>query len=112
MGFVERDLDSKLLLLGLEQRFPNARTQARRTRYAGNRIHNPASTFSRTFMQRLLAYAVATLQLPNVSIYIDAAHAGWLGWSFTLRYSALCLMNIHFLSIRMARRESQSNDST
>jgi cellulose 1,4-beta-cellobiosidase len=26
------------------------------------------------------AYAIKTLALPNVSIYLDAAHAGWLGW--------------------------------
>ena len=26
------------------------------------------------------AYAIQTLALPNVSIYLDAAHAGWLGW--------------------------------
>jgi cellulose 1,4-beta-cellobiosidase len=27
-----------------------------------------------------IAYAVRTLSMPNVSIYLDAAHAGWLGW--------------------------------
>ena len=27
-----------------------------------------------------IAYAVSTLALPNVSLYLDAAHAGWLGW--------------------------------
>lgn len=27
-----------------------------------------------------IAYAVSKLSLPNVSIYLDAAHAGWLGW--------------------------------
>jgi cellulose 1,4-beta-cellobiosidase len=26
------------------------------------------------------AYAIRKLNLPNVSIYLDAAHAGWLGW--------------------------------
>jgi cellulose 1,4-beta-cellobiosidase len=26
------------------------------------------------------AYAIQKLGLPNVSIYLDAAHAGWLGW--------------------------------
>ncbi|MBN2194596.1 MAG: glycoside hydrolase family 6 protein [Polyangiaceae bacterium] len=26
------------------------------------------------------AYAIAQLSLPNVYIYVDAAHAGWLGW--------------------------------
>jgi cellulose 1,4-beta-cellobiosidase len=27
-----------------------------------------------------VAYAVKTLAMPNVSLYLDAAHAGWLGW--------------------------------
>jgi cellulose 1,4-beta-cellobiosidase len=27
-----------------------------------------------------IAYAVRTLAMPNVSVYLDAAHAGWLGW--------------------------------
>ncbi|KAG8785721.1 hypothetical protein FRC15_000806 [Serendipita sp. 397] len=30
--------------------------------------------------KRSLAYAIASLQLPNVAIYADGAHAGWLGW--------------------------------
>jgi cellulose 1,4-beta-cellobiosidase len=28
-----------------------------------------------------VAYAVQSLSLPNASVYLDAAHAGWLGWS-------------------------------
>ncbi len=28
-----------------------------------------------------VAYAVKTLSMPGVSLYLDAAHAGWLGWS-------------------------------
>lgn len=27
-----------------------------------------------------IAYAVRTLAMPNVTVYLDAAHAGWLGW--------------------------------
>ena len=27
-----------------------------------------------------IIYAIQRFQLPNVSIYLDAAHAGWLGW--------------------------------
>jgi cellulose 1,4-beta-cellobiosidase len=30
--------------------------------------------------RRSIAYAISKLSLPNVSIYLDAAHAGWLGW--------------------------------
>ncbi|HYX34916.1 MAG TPA: glycoside hydrolase family 6 protein [Oligoflexus sp.] len=29
-----------------------------------------------------ISYAVQSLQLPHVSLYIDLAHAGWLGWAF------------------------------
>ena len=27
-----------------------------------------------------IAYAISKLSLPNVYVYVDAAHAGWLGW--------------------------------
>lgn len=30
--------------------------------------------------KRGVAYAISTLSMPHVSIYLDAAHAGWLGW--------------------------------
>ena len=30
--------------------------------------------------RRGIAYAVAKLSLPNAFLYLDAAHAGWLGW--------------------------------
>ncbi|HSS38146.1 MAG TPA: glycoside hydrolase family 6 protein, partial [Polyangia bacterium] len=32
------------------------------------------------FYKRTIAYAIAQLSLPNGFIYLDAAHAGWLGW--------------------------------
>jgi cellulose 1,4-beta-cellobiosidase len=30
--------------------------------------------------QHAIAYAVSKLSLPNVHVYLDAGHAGWLGW--------------------------------
>lgn len=36
---------------------------------------NAASTY-----KELTAYALKTLNLPNVSMYLDGGHAGWLGW--------------------------------
>ena len=30
--------------------------------------------------RRSIAYAISKLKQPNVTLYIDAAHAGWLGW--------------------------------
>ena len=37
---------------------------------------NAASTY-----KSLTQYALTTLNLPNVSMYLDAGHAGWLGWA-------------------------------
>jgi cellulose 1,4-beta-cellobiosidase len=31
--------------------------------------------------RRSTAYAISKLAMPNVSVYLDAAHAGWLGWT-------------------------------
>jgi cellulose 1,4-beta-cellobiosidase len=35
-----------------------------------------------------IAYAIAKLQHPNVSLYMDAAHGGWLGWADNLKPTA------------------------
>lgn len=31
-----------------------------------------------------IAYAIAKLQAPNIALYLDAAHGGWLGWDTNL----------------------------
>jgi cellulose 1,4-beta-cellobiosidase len=31
--------------------------------------------------ERSIAYAIQALSMPNVWVYLDAAHAGWLGWN-------------------------------
>jgi cellulose 1,4-beta-cellobiosidase len=31
--------------------------------------------------RRSIAYAITTLAMPHVDLYLDAAHAGWLGWT-------------------------------
>lgn len=35
-----------------------------------------------------VAYAVKKLQFPNVYLYLDAAHGGWLGWDDNLKPTA------------------------
>jgi cellulose 1,4-beta-cellobiosidase len=40
----------------------------------------PKCAVSEDVYRASIAYAVAKLSLPNVFIYLDAAHAGWLGW--------------------------------
>jgi cellulose 1,4-beta-cellobiosidase len=40
----------------------------------------PTCAAAEPIYRRGVAYAVAKLSLPNVSLYLDAAHGGWLGW--------------------------------
>ncbi|KAF8674676.1 Glycosyl hydrolases family 6 [Rhizoctonia solani] len=44
--------------------------------------------------KRLLGLAISLLQLPNVSLYLDGAHAGWLGWPDNLAPTASVLAEI------------------
>jgi cellulose 1,4-beta-cellobiosidase len=43
-------------------------------------LENPRCTAAEPIYKRAIAYAVAKLSLPNAYLYLDAAHAGWLGW--------------------------------
>jgi cellulose 1,4-beta-cellobiosidase len=43
-------------------------------------LENPKCAASEKVYRHSIAYAIATLSLPNVALYLDAAHAGWLGW--------------------------------
>lgn len=40
----------------------------------------PKCAQSAELYKRSVAYAIAALSLPNVYLYLDAAHTGWLGW--------------------------------
>jgi cellulose 1,4-beta-cellobiosidase len=40
----------------------------------------PKCAVSEDVYRASVAYAVAKLSMPNVFLYLDAAHAGWLGW--------------------------------
>ncbi|MBV9945271.1 MAG: glycoside hydrolase family 6 protein [Myxococcales bacterium] len=44
--------------------------------------------------ERSVAYAISTLAMPNVSVYLDAAHAGWLGWSRNREHMARVLSEV------------------
>ena len=49
----------------------------------GNLVTNlekPNCAVAEPIYKRAIAYAIAKLSLPNAFIYVDAAHAGWLGW--------------------------------
>ena len=36
-----------------------------------------------------VAYALKSLNLPNIAMYIDAGHGGWLGWNDNLSTSLI-----------------------
>jgi cellulose 1,4-beta-cellobiosidase len=40
----------------------------------------PKCQQSRSAYKNGIVYAIKSFHLPNVSVYLDAAHAGWLGW--------------------------------
>ncbi|KAJ5751887.1 hypothetical protein N7520_008804 [Penicillium odoratum] len=40
-------------------------------------------------------YALIQLNLPNVAMYMDAGHAGWLGWSANLQPAATLFANVY-----------------
>ncbi|KAF3760337.1 family 6 glycoside hydrolase [Cryphonectria parasitica EP155] len=40
-------------------------------------------------------YAIETLNLPNVAMYLDAGHAGWLGWSANLQPAATLFAQVY-----------------
>lgn len=43
-------------------------------------LQNPKCEAAQGIYKRGIAYAITKLSLPNVFLYLDAAHAGWLGW--------------------------------
>jgi cellulose 1,4-beta-cellobiosidase len=43
-------------------------------------LDRPKCAASEPAYRRSIAYAIRALSMPNVSLYLDTAHAGWLGW--------------------------------
>ncbi|KAF2790181.1 glycoside hydrolase family 6 protein [Melanomma pulvis-pyrius CBS 109.77] len=42
-----------------------------------------------------VAYALKSLNLPNIAMYIDAGHGGWLGWNDNLKPGAKGLADVY-----------------
>lgn len=57
-------------------------------------VANPKCAEGAPAQKRSMAYAIANLQLPNVAIYLDGAHAGWLGWESNIGPAADVLTEI------------------
>lgn len=51
---------------------------------------NAASTY-----KELVVYAIQQLNLPNVAMYLDAGHAGWLGWAANIGPAATLFSSIY-----------------
>jgi cellulose 1,4-beta-cellobiosidase len=51
-------------------------------------LSKPKCAASEAVYRSAIAYAVRALSIPNVSVYLDAAHAGWLGWDGNRRGAA------------------------
>ncbi|KAH6682197.1 endoglucanase-6B [Plectosphaerella plurivora] len=57
----------------------------------GNMVTNQNIEFCRQakpIQEEGIAYALNKLQLPNVNLYLDASHGGWLGWPDNLPLTA------------------------
>lgn len=53
----------------------------------GNMVTNqgiPLCASAKALQEEGIAYAIKKLQLPNVHLYLDASHGGWLGWADNL----------------------------
>jgi cellulose 1,4-beta-cellobiosidase len=53
----------------------------------GNMVTNqgiPLCANAKAIQEEGIAYALKKLQLPNVNLYLDASHGGWLGWADNL----------------------------
>ncbi|KAI1806043.1 1, 4-beta cellobiohydrolase [Daldinia bambusicola] len=50
---------------------------------------------SKTAYEQGVAYALKNLNLPNVVMYIDAGHGGWLGWDANLKPGAEELAKVY-----------------
>lgn len=50
---------------------------------------------SETAYEEGVAYALKSLNLPNVVMYIDAGHGGWLGWDANLKPGAEELAKVY-----------------
>ncbi|KFA62585.1 hypothetical protein S40285_05821 [Stachybotrys chlorohalonatus IBT 40285] len=57
----------------------------------GNMVTNqgvPLCAAAKDIQIEGIAYAISQLQLPNVNLYLDASHGGWLGWPDNLVLAA------------------------
>jgi len=50
-------------------------------------MQNPSCARVADIYKRGIAYAISRLSLPNVFVYLEAAHGGWLGWPKNLARS-------------------------
>lgn len=44
-------------------------------------LNQPRCQAAKAVYLQAVAYAISTLAMPNAYLYLDAAHAGWIGWT-------------------------------
>ncbi|KAG9128516.1 hypothetical protein FRC07_005883 [Ceratobasidium sp. 392] len=57
-------------------------------------LSDPKCSNAATTYKELTAYAIKTLTQSNVYLYLDAGHAGWLGWSANIQPAAQLFASI------------------
>jgi cellulose 1,4-beta-cellobiosidase len=77
------------------RKYPDVRVSiGLETDATGNIVSNqavPKCSGAKDAQLRSLAYAIAALQLPNVALYLDGAHAAWLGWPGNIDQTAVVI---------------------
>jgi len=58
---------------------------------------------AQTAYLQCVTYAIQQLNLPNVSMYLDAGHAGWLGWSANIGPAAQLFSSLYTNAGKPAR---------
>ncbi|KAI1408447.1 glycoside hydrolase family 6 protein [Hypoxylon sp. FL1857] len=82
---VKANADTAFALLIEPDSLPNLVTNADKTECSQ----------SKTAYEEGVAYALKSLNLPNVIMYVDAGHGGWLGWDANLKPGAEELAKVY-----------------
>ncbi|KAF1928612.1 glycoside hydrolase family 6 protein [Didymella exigua CBS 183.55] len=73
----------------------------------GNAVTNQAIAAcakATPFYEQGIAYAIAKLQAPNLHLYVDAAHGGWLGWADNLAPTAAVFAKVVALAQKITSK--------
>lgn len=75
-------------------------------------LDNPACVTAIPFYEQGIAYAISKLQAPNIHLYIDAAHGGWLGWADNLKPTAEIFSKVYKMAQKLSSKAKIRGFST